>query len=315
MGDQAEVEQSAQDRMESLLAAGFLEGEQEQEEAQETAPEVEQEEVEGEEAKGDSQEETAEAGTLKLTHNGEEIEVPIAEAKNLAQQGYDYTQKTQKLAEERKAVELQTQALKAQEEAIKLQAQTQQAFIKEIAKVTVIDEQIAQFEAVDWNALSDNDPVQAQKLYIQYQQLQNNRTRTITEIQQKKQQLDQQQALQAQSRLEQAKADLLKAFPDWNADRAKELRETAQTYGFSEQEISNVTDPRTVKLLADAAAYRKLQSQKVNVTNKVQAKPAVVKPGTKDQKAAARTVDADLRTKLRKSGDQNVAAKLIEAML
>lgn len=275
----------------------------------------EQEEVESEEAEGDSKEETPEDGTLKLTHNGVEVEVPIAEAKALAQQGYDYTQKTQKLAEERKAVEMQIQAVKAQEDAVKQQAETQQALIKEIAEVTAIDKQIAQYQAVDWNALSENDPVQTQKLWIQFQQLQNTRTVAINELNQKHQQLEQQRALNAQTRLEKARAELLQAFPNWNEQTAKDLRETGKSYGFSDAELSGVTDPRTVKLLADAAAYRKLQANKGSVTQKVTGKPAVVKPGAKDAQAANRSKNVEMRQQLRKTGDQHIAAKLIERML
>jgi len=314
MADQAEVEQSAQDRMESLLDAGFLSDEQEENEAQETALD-EPAEVEAEAEESDSQEETAEPAKLKLTHNGEEIEVDIAEAKNLAQQGYDYTQKTQKLADERKQVEAQAQALKAQETNLQQQAQMQQAYIKDIGKVEALNEQIAQYDALDWQALSDTDPVQVQKLWIQKQQLEAKRTQAVNEIQQKHQQLQQQRKLQEDSRLAEAQVELLKAFPNWNADMAKELHAAGKNYGFSEQELSNVTDPRTVRLLADAAAYRKLQAQKVNVDNKVTGKPAVVKPGAKDTKTAARTQNADLRAKLHKTGDQHAAAKLIEATL
>jgi hypothetical protein len=313
MSDQAEIEQSAQDRMESLLDAGFLSDEQEQEE-QQAAPD-QPEEVEAETEEGDSQEETAPPAKLKLTHNGEEVEVDLEEAKSLAQQGYDYTQKTQKLAEERKQVEMQIQAVKAQESNLKEQAQLQQAYIKDIGKIEALNEQIAQYEAVDWQALSDTDPVQVQKLWIQKQQLEAKRTHAMNEIQQKHNAIQQQRALQEQTRLEEARNELLKAFPNWNAEMAKELRESGKQYGFSEQELSNVLDPRTVRLLADASAYRKLQAQKGTVTQKVQGKPAVVKPGTKDTKTVARTVDANLRANLRKTGNQDAAAKLIEAML
>lgn len=311
MDDQAEM-QSVEDRLASLLNA---EDPEETEEVPEEAEAEEQEEAEEEEQDEDSQEETAPVTKLKLNHNGEEVEVDIDEAKNLAQMGYDYTQKTQKLAEERKQVEMQTQALKAQEEALKVSAQTQQAFIKDIAKVTAIDEQIAQFEAVDWNALSDSDPVQAQKLYIQYQQLQNKRTQTIAEIQQKKQMLDQQAELQSQSRLEKAKTELLEAFPNWNAEMAREIRESGKSYGFSDDDLSSVTDPRMVRVLHDAAQFKKLQAQKGAVEKKVTGKPAVVKPGAKDPGAAVKTKDTQLRQQLKKSGRYQDAAALIERTL
>lgn len=315
MADQAEVEQSAQERMEALLSDGLLD-EQEEEVVQEAEEaEIQTEDAEAETEGDDSEEETAPPGKLKLIRNGEEIEVDLEEAKNLAQQGYDYTQKTQKLAEDRKQVEAYVQALKAQEQNLIQQAEMQQAYIKEIAKVESLNEQIAQFEGADWNAISDADPVQAQKLWIRYQQLQNDRAKAANEIQQKHTQIQQQRELQAQARLEEARAELLKAIPDWNEDTAKGIRESGKAYGFTDQELSGIVDPRMVRVLADVTAYRKLQASKGAVTQKVQGKPAVVKPGTKDVQAVNRSRNAEARQQLRKTGDQNIAAKLIEAML
>ena len=313
MSDQAVAEQSVEDRLVGFLNAE--DGIEEEPKEVESQADENTEEVEEVAESEDSQEEPEEPVKLKLTRNGEEVEVDLDEAKNLAQMGYDYTKKTQEVAEQRKAVEMQAQAVKAQEQALKQMAETQQAFIKEIAKVEAINEQTAQYEALDWATLTDTDPVQAQKLWIQYQQLQTKRTRAVEEINQKHAQLNQQRELQQQARLAEAHAELLKAFPNWNAEFAGELRESGKQYGFTEQELSSVSDPRQVKLLADAAAYRKLQSQKTNVDKKVTGKPPVVKPGTKDQKATTRTVDANLRAQLRKTGDQHAAAKLIERML
>ncbi len=312
MDDQAEM-QSVEDRLIGLLSAEDPDGSEVTEDQEDQ--EAETEEVEGKETDEDSEEEPEPVTKLKLTRNGEEIEVDLEEAKNLAQQGYDYTQKTQKLADERRQVEMQTQALKAQEDALRQSAQTQQAFIKDIARVTSIDEQIAQYEAVDWNALSDNDPVQAQKLYIQYQQLQNKRTQTLTEMQQKKQYLDQQAEIQSNSRLEKAKAELLEAFPNWNADMAREIRESGKSFGFSDDELSTVVDPRMVKVLHEAAQYRKLQAQKGAVDKKVTGKPSVVKPGAKDNGASVKSKDNQLRQQLKRSGRYEDAAALIERTL
>lgn len=312
MSDQA-TEQSVEDRMAAFLSAE--EGSPDEPVEEESTDEPKTEEVEAEAEEPESTDEPELPSKLKLTHNGQEVEVDLDEAKNLAQQGYDYTQKTQKLAEERKVVEAQTQAVKAQEESLKQQAEMQQALIKEIAKVTAIDEQIAQYEKLDWSALSDNDPVQAQKLFIQYQQMQNTRNRAIGELQQKHQGIQQQRSQAEAARLEKARIELLEAFPSWNAEIATAIRETGKQYGFTDDELSGLTDPRTVKILHDAMQFRKLQSTKEVTQKKVVGKPPVVKPGAKDQKVAQRTVDADLRSKLRKSGDQHLAAKLIERML
>lgn len=311
MTDQAEM-QSPEDRLMNLLDSEFPD-EPGTEPIEAEAEEPQEEEVKAEEE--GSEEETAEPVKLKLKRGDEEVEVDIEEAKNLAQMGYDYTKKTQEVAEQRKQVEMYAQAIKAQEYAIQQQAELQTAFIKEIAKVESINERIAQYEGLDWNALTDNDPVQAQKLYIQYQQLQNNRNMAQAEIQQKQQYLTQQRYQQQQMALESARVELLKVMPDFNAQKAQELREIAKQYGYTDDDLAGVTDPRQVRILADAAAYRKLKADKVNVTNKVQGKPPVVKPGAKDTNAVDKSKHAQMRQNLRKSGRHQDAAALIERML
>lgn len=301
MSDQAN-EQSVEDRL-----ANFLEAEESQPEP------VEDEEVEEEQEVEETQPE--EPQTLKLKRGDEEVEVDLEEAKNLAQMGYDYTKKTQQLAEDRKQIESYAQTLKAQEQQIRQSAELQQSMIKEFAKLESINDQIARYESIDFNALSDSDPVQAQKVYFQYSNLLNQRTQAQQDVQRKYQHLEQQRAETESARLAQAQAELVKMIPDWNAEKAKDIRESAKSYGFSDIELGSVTDPRMVKVLADAIAFRKLQSEKPVITKKVTDKPAVVKPGTKDTQRAAQADYAKERQALKKSGDQHLAAKLIERML
>lgn len=326
MADQVETAQSPEERMLAFVGDnGTLDAipDKYADDEEEAEPQTEPQEAQGseeasEETEADSQEQTEEEGTIVLTHNGKDVEVPIAEAKALAQQGYDYTQKTQKLAEERKQVENFAHAVKAQEQNLKLQAETQVAFIKEIAQVENINTQLAQYEKVDWNALSDSDPVSAQKHWIAKTNLENQRTQLHNELNQKHQKLQEQRAQTNQARLAEAEAALLKAIPDWNADKANDVTGAARHYGASDEAIGNLGqngEAWMILALADAAKYRKLQAGKGNVTNKVQGKPPVVKPGAKDTKAASRTDFANTRQQLRKTGDQNLAAKLIERML
>lgn len=305
MSDQA-TEQSVEDRM-----MGFLDGE----EALPDEPEDEEVEAEESESEEESEDTPEEPQKITLKRGEEEVEVDLEEAKNLAQMGYDYTKKTQEVAEQRKQVEIYAHAIKAQEQNLQKQAEMQSAFIKEIATVVSIKDQLTQYEALDWNALSDNDPVQAQKLYFQYQGLQTKYQQANQDIQQKESQLTQHREQQNSLKLEQAKADLLKVIPDWNAEKAGALRAAGKEYGYSDDELSTIVDPRAIKVLADAAAYRKLQAQKGNVTNKVIGKPPVIKPGANDGKRAARADTEKDRVALRKSGDGNLAAKLIERML
>lgn len=310
--DQAvEQSQDPQFLMENLLAAedGTLEAE-EQEEV--SAQEETTEEVETEDE--DSQEET-ESRVFKLKRGDEEIELPEEEVISLAQQGYDYTKKTQAVAEERKTVEERAQALKAQEEHFQQQIQLQQVLIKDIAKVEAINDQIAEYEKVDWQSFSDSDPVQAQKAFFQYQQLTNKRTQLTQELNAKH---GQAQALRNQ-KLQQAIADgykqLSKDIPDWSADKAQQIRTAAKDYGYSDQELEGIYDPRLVRLMHDAAQYRALQKARPTVENKVQNKPPVVKPGGKDVKNVTVSKHKEAISQLRKTGGKDLGAKLIEQML
>lgn len=312
MSDQAEV-QSPEARMFALL--GDIPDEKpEQEEAPVEAQADEQNpEVEGEqEPEAEAQ---PEPRKLKLKWNGEEVEKDESEVVELAQKGFDYTQKTQSLADERKAIEAQAQAIKAQEQAFQEQAQMQQALIKEVGKVQAIDEQIAQFNSIDWNQLTDTDPVQAQKLFFQYTQLTNKRNGLIQEVQQKHQNLTRQQQLRQQEIIAKGQEELQRDIPGWSQEKVTEIRDVAKKYGATEDQLSKVVEPWVIKALHDAAQFKKLQSGKSQMENKVAGKPPVVKPGSKDNSNAQSANLKNLRSQVKKTGKLDAAAALIEQTL
>ena len=78
----------------------------------------------------------------------------------------DYTQKRQRDAEEAKQVKETAKTLQEL-------AHIAQATQTKAVELTIVQRQIAQIEAVDWNALVESDPQQAIKLQAQYTQLQN----------------------------------------------------------------------------------------------------------------------------------------------
>jgi len=307
MEDQA-PEQSTEDRMMAYLEAEEAEPEDTEEEAPAATDEQE-------ETATESDEDTPEPRTLKIKRGEEEIEIPEEEAKELAQKGYDYTKKTQAVAEERKAVEERAQAVQAQEQYLAQQFAVQQTLIKEVAKVEAINDQIAQYEALDWNAMSDSDPVQAQKLFFQYQQLTTKRDRAMEELRHKEGQAMQAQQQRREQMLAQGMQQLVKDIPDWGAEKVQQVKEVGKSYGFSDYELANVYDPRMVRVLHDAMQYRAIQQSKSTAEKKVANKPPVVKPGGKDAKVAAKSQNADLKARLKKTGDQRLAAQLIEQML
>ena len=280
------------------------------------------EEVESEEATEEPDEEVEEEeqsqdevpAILKLKVNGEDVEKPLDEVVALAQQGLDYTQKTQQVAEQRKELEAYAESIKAQEQAFQEQMQLNNVLIEDVAKITSLDQQLNQYANVNWQQLSDNDFVEAQKLFFSYNQLQQERSQLVSQFEAKKQQVVQKQSQLMAEKIAKGKEVLAKEIPNWSPETNQALLSTGKDYGFSDAELNSIVDPRHVKVLHDAMQWRKLQ-QNSTVKKKVSSAKPVVKPGSKDTKAEASSNHRNLREQLRKTGKSDAAQKLIENML
>ena len=327
MSDQV-PEQSPQSRLETMLGDSIesdvippeLQEEEEQTpleaEAEETE-EVESEEATDEpddEAEEEEQSEDEVPAILKLKVNGEEVEKPLDEIVALAQQGLDYTQKTQQVAEQRKELEAYAEQIKMQEQAFQEQMQLNNVLIEDVAKITSLDQQLNQYANVNWQDLSDNDFVEAQKHFFTYNQLQQQRSQLVSQFEAKKQQVVHQQTQLMSEKIAKGKEVLAKEIPGWSQETTQQLVSVGKEYGFSDAELNSIVDPRHVKVLHDAMQWRKLQ-QNSTVKKKVSSAKPVVKPGAKDTKAEANSNHRNLREQLRKTGKSDAAQKLIENML
>ena len=280
------------------------------------------EEVESEEATEEPDEEVEEEeqsedevpAILKLKVNGEDVEKPLDEVVALAQQGLDYTQKTQQVAEQRKELEAYAQQIQLQEQAFQEQMQLNNVLIQDVAKITSLDQQLNQYANVNWQQLSDNDFVEAQKLFFSYNQLQQERSALVSQFEAKKQQVVYKQSQLMSEKIAKGKEVLAKEIPNWSPETNQALLSTGKDYGFSDAELNSIVDPRHVKVLHDAMQWRKLQQNSV-VKKKVSNAKPVVKPGSKDTKAEANSNHRNLREQLRKTGKSDAAQKLIENML
>jgi len=328
MSDQV-PEQSPQSRLEAMLGdsieSDVITPEVQEEEKEQPPLEAEAEateEVESEEATDEPDEEVEEEeqsqdevpAILKLKVNGEDVEKPLDEVVALAQQGLDYTQKTQQVAEQRKELEAYAESIKAQEQAFQEQMQLNNVLIEDVAKITSLDQQLNQYANVNWQQLSDNDFVEAQKLFFTYNQLQQERSQLVSQFEAKKQQVVQKQTQLMSEKIAKGKEILAKEIPNWSPETNQALLSTGKDYGFSDAELNSIVDPRHVKVLHDAMQWRKLQ-QNSTVKKKVSSAKPVVKPGSKDTKAEANSNHRNLREQLRKTGKSDAAQKLIENML
>lgn len=333
MSDQV-AEQSPQSRLEAMLGDSIQTDvkeldvpEQPVEEPQEEAevptdetsedtdaePTEESEEPEAEEEEQSEEDEVP--AILKLKVNGEEVEKPLEEVVALAQQGLDYTQKTQQVAEQRKELEAYAESIKAQEQAFQEQMQLNNVLIEDVAKITALDQQLNQYANVNWQQLSDSDFVEAQKLFFTYNQLQQERSQLVSQFEAKKQEVVSKQTQLMAEKIAKGKEILAKEIPNWSPETNQALLSTGKDYGFTDAELNAIVDPRHVKVLHDAMQWRKLQQKDSIVKKKVSSAKPVVKPGAKDTKAEANSNVRQLRESLRKTGKSDMAAKLIENML
>lgn len=164
----------------------------------------------------------------------------------------DYTKKTQSVAEQRRAFEAERQSFVEQQ-------QFQQQHLDNIADIRAIDKGLEQYRRLDWDALSDNDPVQAQKLDRQMRNLETQRSQLVSAVETANARVAQERAQATTRTLGDARQVLTRDIRGYGTPEVmKSLSETAKAMGYQPEELANVNDPRAVKLLYEASQYRKL---------------------------------------------------------
>lgn len=263
--------------------AGLLGDEIIEDEEETSEEEQSEEELQSEEQEEDDSE--------VVEIDGKSYKVP-KELKDMVLMHKDYTQKTQKVAEDRRAVEERAQALQQREQVM---AQT---FDKAV-EFREVQNRLAQFEQIDWQGLAEQDPVQAQKLHFQYTQLQRDAQSKWNALQQAHSQVEQLTQEQRQQQLQQAEQDLKARLPSFGPQLAEKIVKTAKdAYGFSPQELEGLTDARHVHVLHDAMKWRELQAQKPKAMRAVADAPRAIKPAAAQPKRTNQAASE----RLRKSG-------------
>lgn len=255
-------------------------------------------------------------GTLDLSTtlevDGEEKTIEELRSGFLRQK--DYTRKTQELAEHRKAVEAKDQEIDRERAEY---AQLLPALAERI-------QQEAKQEP-DWDTLYDADPVMAAKAERQWRKEQEGRVAQLQAVQAEQQRMQQieaqkQQQMQ-QSYLEQQRQILPDIIPEWRdkkvaATEATQIRDFLLGEGFSEQDVSGMSNATLVKLARKAMLYDRGETR----ANEVKAKPK--KPRAKTLKSGSRasqpkrtSAAQEAQNRARKTGRVNDAAAAIKALL
>lgn len=165
----------------------------------------------------------------------------------------DYTQKTQSVAEERKAVA-------AEREQVQRQSQEHQQYIQDYAKVVALDDQLAELNKIDLAQYVDTDPQGVQRIMLQKQALESQRNQAANAVMQKQQQhaMNEQQSIAKQ--VHEADAYFKREIPGWTAARSDQLLQYGVAAGIPSVALSKavLNQPALAKLLHKAELYDSL---------------------------------------------------------
>lgn len=196
-----------------------------------------------------------ESGESEQDDDSEEIELrgakhrlPKEAASVVRDMQADYTRKTQDLAEQRRAHEAEVQF--------------NQAAWQEVTQLAAMDERLKEFNQVDWNRLSDEDPVLWQKLFGQRQQIEFQRNQLAQTVAQKRQQMHFEQQQNFAKLVEASETVLKREIKEWSPQLEANIQQfVTDKFGIEPERIKAAkTDPKLYKLMY--AAYKGEQLMK-----------------------------------------------------
>ena len=245
----------------------------------------------------------AQSTTAEVEIDGKTYVVP-AELKDGYLRRADYSKKTAEVAEERRAVEGMKQSV-------------QQAFtIAQNLGPVLADYSQAQrmadyYNKVDFNALYDTDPLLANRTKIEQQENYQKLNQLGQFLQSAPQALQQVEAQSFQAEVSRNAPRALELVPDL-PKRAKDMAEVGREYGFSDDELQSVSDPRHVKILRDLLELKELTKNRDQIRQKVQGAPPVAKPGGKG--AAPQASQKEYQAAMRNVRNDGSTESVMEAL-
>ena len=281
------------------------------EETDNSVVEGSEEELEVEEDAESSEDESFDILGAIVEVDGEEITVEELKAANLRQR--DYTRKTQELAEQRKALEAQYSEIERE------RAQYAQM-------LPALQQRLEQKEQEpDWDTLYDTDPTMAAKAERQWRKQQEERQAQIAAVQaeqQRVQALQQQKVQQMQEQYVTQQREMLpEVIPEWRdskvaAQEATQIRDFLLGEGFTEQDISGLTNATLVKLARKAMLYDRGETRVTAAKAKPKkARAKTLKSGTKASQPRPKSDAQKAIQNAKKSGRVQDAAQAIKALL
>ena len=240
-----------------------------------------------EDAEEDSEEQTEpvdEGDTVE--YEGQQYKVP-KELKDAFLRQSDYTTKTQEVAEQRKALETDRESF---QEALQLQT----AHTESYTQLGVIDQQLAQYNEIDWTTWSQTDPNAAQQAQIQLGALREQRQQAVDKLQSLQAQTQQKARTETARVVEQNRAKVEKVVPNWSDETEKAVFNFGIKSGLSQSQLANTNyDPVLIEILNKARLFDEIQTKQSGKKPK-KAEPVPQATRVKPRKVAPRGLSDSL---------------------
>lgn len=241
---------------------------------------------EGEEAQDEQpQADSAPEQKFKVTTgDGEELELTLEELKAGHLRQRDYTQKTQQLAEARKAQE--QEIAQRQQQAFQSFQQYQQQY----GELFSTQQEIARYEQALARADYHADPEAYTQAEVRLLKMRGRVQELGQGISQMQQQAEQSQMQVIQQRQAQLVDQLKREVPNFGPELVKKWESVGKQYGFTDQEMARFDDARQFKVLQDLSELAELRAKRPAAV-----KQAAQAPGKKTATVAAPKVEQDMQ--------------------
>ena len=287
-----------------------------EEPAEEEEAELEEEEAE-EESEEPEEEEQPKEELYTVRVDGEDVEVTLDELSKGYSRQQDYTKKTQEVAEYRKHYE---EAIGHYSNEIKETQTTRQQYVDALANMVQMEYgALQEYANVDWERLKVEDQDQYLLKRDEYRDVQDRMQKTQAHVQQEQAAQQQEQEVQFRHALQEEYGKLSAIIPQWKNEGfrrkvSSELRDFAMTKGFSEEEVAQLVDHRSILILLEAKAFEEGQKSKKEVkAKKLKNKPKVIRSGKPRGKETTDKVKRTAQMKrLRGTGHIDDASTLLE---
>ena len=231
--------------------------------------------------------------TYKVKVAGQELDVTLDELKSGYSRDADYRRKTEELSLQRQ--QFQSEAEK--------QRQDYSNKLNELNQLmSLAQNQLnAEIASVDLEKLYEEDPVEAARVEHKLKRKQEKLVEAV-----EKTRAEQQKQLEEIIKIQQKELTTkLPEFsdPEKSSQLKSQMRSYLNSFGFQDQEISQIYDHRIVMLINDAMKYRNMQKLKPNLASKIAKPGKVLTSGIKKDKSdVAFEKRKEKLNRLRKSG-------------